>query len=118
MNNKIALKQHEEILKFISNFNKNDTRKEVIECFTQGCCYWFAKILLTRFSELLGDIVYDGVDCHFGYFNEITQHVYDITGDVTDKYEWQNWFSLQKEDPTRAKRIIHDSILMEEDNNE
>lgn len=106
------MSQHEKILNFISKFTDNNKRKEVIECFTQGCCYWFAKILLLRFNS--GNIVYDGIDGHFGYFNKLTKCVYDITGDVTNIYKWQDWTSLNQEDSSRSQRIIHNCILMEE----
>ena len=39
------------ILNFINRFTSNGTRKEVIDCFQNGCCYWFAYILLKTFED-------------------------------------------------------------------
>lgn len=53
----------------------------VIECFTNGCCYWFAVILRQRFK---GKIVYDPV---IGYFAcKIGDAVYDIRGNIDKQY--------------------------------
>ena len=39
----------ETILGFIDRFTANGKRKEVIDTFSNGCCYWFANILHSRF---------------------------------------------------------------------
>lgn len=106
--------KHERILKFIDKFTKDGRLEEVIECFTQGCCYWFAFILLHRFGEKEGRLMYDGVWGHFGYKNIITNRVYDITGDVTDSYDWNDWLDdYINQDTLRSNRITKNCIEME-----
>lgn len=91
----------EQVLSFISRFTCGGTRQQVIECFTQGCCYWFAGVLHSRFPY--SDIVYDPVPGHFGCC--IDGYVYDITGDVTGAGEWISWAELQAREPNVAFRI-------------
>lgn len=71
-----------EVLDFISHFHKISKTNDIDEVFTCGCCYWFAYILCGRFQE--AEMMYDPVINHFmvGYGGRL----YDITGDVTDKY--------------------------------
>lgn len=74
------------VLRFIKKFQNKDT----IKTFTEGCCYWFAVILDKRFNSGFGDnIMIDYVANHFGC--KIDNKVYDITGDVTFKYNWDYW---------------------------
>ena len=58
------------------------TGEEIVKCFTDGYCYWFAYILQTRFPY--GSIYYFPIYNHFVYkaFNRI----FDITGDCTASY--------------------------------
>ena len=95
-----------EVLKFINKFNRWD---QVIECFTNGNCYWFAYILVGRFPS--GTIVYDEIENHFGCL--IDDKVYDITGDVTKCYNWETWQEVYLRDPLHGKRILRDCILKE-----
>lgn len=73
----------------------------IIECFTQGCCYWFAFILKERFS---GKIVFDPIVHHFAC--SIDDVVYDITGECNSTYgpdlmHWVDWDTYEiKEDGT------------------
>ena len=77
------------VLAFIDRFAKG--RPEVVECFTQGCCYWFALVLSARFG---GRIMYDQTVGHFGC--ELDGVVYDITGVAKGKWVGFN-------DPRTAK---------------
>lgn len=52
--------------------------------------------------------MYDQVENHFGC--RIGDIVYDITGDVTNKYKWETWGSVRREDELLAKRINRDCI--------
>lgn len=79
--------------------------KAIEECFTCGNCYWFAFILKERFR---GHISYDPVANHFGCW--IDYHIYDITGDVTNKYNWVNWNWYTLMEPIASKRIERDCI--------
>lgn len=97
----------DKVLEFIKLFDKQD----VIDVFSNGCCYWFARILKERFyKEYDSDpiIMYDPLINHFG--TEIDDKVYDVTGDVTDKYNWVNAVEYLNEDEILAERIVRDCI--------
>lgn len=98
------------VSRFIDRFTQNGKRQEVIDCFTNGCCFWFAHNLHGRFAIEASDviIVYDDIMNHFGC--RINGRVYDITGDVTDKYNWRNWIEVYREDVLRGNRIIRDCV--------
>ena len=93
-----------EISRFIDRFvccaNTTDT-------FQHGCCYWFAFILYERFKSDGASIEYDEISNHFG--TRINGVVYDITGDVTSKYKWVPWDSIN--DETHRNRIVNDCIM-------
>lgn len=97
---------HELILDFIAQFHDPST----VKCFSQGMCYWFAEILSQRFGdEEPCDIVYDSVANHFGCM--IGDYVYDITGDVSEQYNWVIWNVYEREDPKHTARIYRDCIF-------
>ena len=98
------------VSRFIDRFTQNGKRQEVIDCFTNGCCFWFAYTLHGRFVMETSDviIVYDDIMNHFGC--RINGRVYDITGDVTDKYNWRDWIEVYREDVLRGNRIIRDCV--------
>lgn len=97
----------EKVLRFIDRFTMGGELQQVIETFTCGCCYWFARILYERF-RLYGssEIVYDQIENHFGC--RIDNCVYDICGDVTERYNWGPW--PIGEDPSHTSRIMRDCI--------
>lgn len=100
-----------DVLMFIGRFSTDGqgTRWEVVECFTQGCCYWFAFILKTRFDEEYGaEIVVNYVANHFGC--RICGRVYDATGDVTEKYD--NWYRWDDCDDEILKNRITEYCIM------
>ena len=106
---------HEEVIAFINRFTNNGKRQEVIECFTCGCCYWFAHILFKRFYDVMDwshdtDIMYDEVANHFGC--RIEDRVYDITGDVTEQYHWESSRVVAQRDELLWDRIARDCIEM------
>lgn len=96
------------VLDFIKRFTQNGKNQGTIDSFTNGCCYWFAKILSERFRKRNPKLMYDQVENHFGC--RIGDIIYDITGDVTDKYKWETWGSVRREDELLAKRINRDCI--------
>ena len=101
------------ILNFIDRFTSNGTRQEVIDCFQNGCCYWFAYILSERFidpSLTKSMIYYDEINNHFGYYDQESNRIYDITGDVTNKYNWEPWEEVVDRDLLHVKRIVRDCI--------
>jgi len=105
----LVLPMKNDVLKFINRFTSGSKKAAVEECFTQGCCFWFAYILQRRFH---GTIVYAQIDNHFGCL--IWNHVYDITGDVTDQYPWENWDILSQTDPLLYNRLIRDCVEFRE----
>ena len=97
--------QNMDVSTFMQRFHSSDNINEVFTC---GCCYWFAKILFDRFYMTHGAIImYDEVANHFG--TKIDGAVYDITGDVTSKYEWKPWSDVH--DSLLRARIIRDCIM-------
>lgn len=100
-------------MKFIDRFTGGGKNTGVIEAFTSGCCYWFAHILAERFYDPDAwrdntEIMYDQIANHFGC--RIDGVVYDITGDVTSKYDWETWISVVQSDDLHTERIIRDCI--------
>lgn len=96
-----------EILLFIKRFEKSE------HTFTNGCCYWFTQILRQRFG---GNTMYLPVFGHF--IQEINGRLYDVTGDVTDKYsnaDKYDWQTYVLADSSNYARIYHDCVLMEGD---
>lgn len=92
-----------EILNFIKNFNGAEN------VFLNGCCYWFAFILLSRFG---GEIKYFEILNHF--VTNINGRLYDISGDVTEKYKDEiikKWEDVEDYDPSLFNRIVRDCIL-------
>lgn len=94
-----------EVAQFLQRFHSSEN---ITEVFSFGCCYWFAKILYDRFATTIGaTIMYDEVENHFG--TRISGRIYDITGDVTSKYEWKPWHAL--DDDLLRLRIIRDCVM-------
>lgn len=98
-----------DVINFINQFSGRGKLHQVIECFTCGNCYWFAFILNNRFP--VSTIVYDEIENHFGC--AINNEIYDITGIVTNKYQWEPWANIIARDPLLASRIERDCILKE-----
>lgn len=92
-----------DVERFLKRFHSSENINEVFTC---GCCYWFAAVLFGRFIRDGATIMYDEVANHFG--TRIKGKVYDITGDVTDKYKWVPWESITDSHRTR---IVLDSIM-------
>ena len=99
-----------EILNFIKRFQNEGT----VKTFTEGCCYWFAKILDERFNEFDYEpqICYNPKENHFATL--INFHLYDITGDLgemKDLPDWKYWDKYQyKEDEKVFERLYRDCI--------
>ena len=93
----------QDVSDFLKRFHKAQTVDEV---FTSGCCYWFAYILFRRFLRDGARLMYAETDNHFGTL--VRGRVYDVTGDVTERYRWRPWDEL-RDDALRA-RITRDCI--------
>ena len=79
--------------------------ENVDDVFQKGCCYWFSMILHMRFPD--SRIMYDQAFNHF--VTEIDGRLYDITGDVTEKYNVIPWDEYS--DDLHRIRIIRDCIM-------
>ena len=88
---------------FISRFHEQPSTSDT---FLFGCCYWFADMLCRRFPNKDPAVMYDEVANHFGA--RLNGRVFDISGDVTDQYDWQVWDQLP--DLALRSRIIRDCI--------
>ena len=94
-----------DVTDFLKRFRFSEN---ITDVFSNGCCYWFAKILYDRFTLTHGaTLMYDEVENHFG--TKIDGRVYDITGDVTFKYEWKPFSDV--DDELLRARIIRDCIM-------
>jgi len=89
-----------EVHSFINHFHKVSPTDDVTEVFTCGCCYWFAHILCSRFEN--AKMMYDPIINHF--VAQIGDRLYDITGDVTDKYKVVEWKHF--DDELEKQRIV------------
>ena len=92
-----------EIADFLHRFHLGGGDVDTV--FTCGCCYWFAEILCKRFPNSV--MMYDQVANHFVV--EIEGRLYDITGDVTEKYNVAPWDEL--DDDLLRSRIIRHCIM-------
>lgn len=90
--------------KFLERFHENETTTDT---FLLSCSYWFAFILFRRFLKEGAKIMYDKSKNHFG--TKICGRVYDITGDVTEKYRWIPWEKI--DDPLLRERVTKDCIM-------
>ena len=92
----------ENILCFIKKFS--DFGNQVIECFTEGNCFWFAMVLALEFS---GEIYYDPIVGHFATM--INGVIYDITGAVENT---SNFISLEeiRKDELLCARLQRDCV--------
>jgi hypothetical protein len=93
----------EEILSFIEAF-KEKYPQEIEDTFSNGFCYWFAKILELRFG---GTIYFNPDIIHFATL--IDNHMFDITGLVIVDDNWFEWHTYQLENDTDD--IYHSCII-------
>ena len=99
----------EEILNFIKRFQNEGT----IKTFTEGCCYWFARILDERFNfdSSESGIMYNEINNHFA--TAIGIDLYDITGylgDIRNLNNWEYWYDFIRKDDLLTERIYRDCI--------
>lgn len=99
------MSRRSEILHFIKQF------KDAQSTFLYGCCYWFTVILSQRFG---GTTMYLPVENH--YIQEIDGCLYDVSGDVTEKYKEEKimkWSDMEQYDSALYKRLIRDCVKKE-----
>lgn len=87
-----------EVLGFIKHFQNPGT----IATFTEGCCYWFARILCERFRNDSPIMMYDPVMNHFAAL--IRGHIYDVTGEIYEE-GFVVWDEYEKLDELESGRI-------------
>ena len=99
--------ENKDLIKSINKFIHRFTEAPfTVATFTSGCCYWFAIILMTRFKDENAVLMYDQIDNHFGV--KINSRIYDINGDVTNDYNWEEWDKI--DDPSLKNIIERDCI--------
>lgn len=100
----------ETILSYLNRYTGNGSRGQVIDCFMNECSARLAIDLCQRFYP--AEMMYCKEETHFGA--KIGGRVYDITGDVTGKFEWELWSAFAQREPILATRIHRERVLMEE----
>ena len=95
-----------QILDFIKHFQNEGT----IKAFTEGCCYWFAKILCKRFEmdRYRTMLMYNNIDGHFAA--KINGQLYDITGELNETANWEIWDEFKENEPVYSETVIRDCI--------
>ena len=99
----MQFKKVHEVLRFIEAI-KGRYSYELEDTFSNGFCYWFAKILEIRFN---GTIYYNPDLIHFATL--IDSQLFDINGLVHADNSWFNWddYSLTHD----VEAIYHSCIL-------
>ena len=92
----------ENILHFIKKFSNFGT--QVLECFTEGNCFWFAMVLAIEFA---GEIYYDPIVGHFATM--INGVMYDITGVVENTGDFASVEEIRKDELLWA-RLLRDCV--------
>lgn len=92
-----------DVLKFIERFQNEGS----IKTFTEGCCYWFAFILTTRFPEE-STIMYNPVYNHYAV--DIWGVLYDIRGEIEYDDEWIPWDEYRKTEKLDSLRLERNCI--------
>lgn len=93
---------------FINNFKKSNPQA-IEKAFTEGNCYWFAKILEVRFG---GVILYNPVEGHF-VWGHPEYGIYDITGRIHINDVCIQWELFKRIEPIEAARIIKQCVNLE-----
>ena len=99
---------HKEIVDFINNFKKMD-KNSIEDIFLNGNCYWFAQILMSRFSSYNPELYYLPIDCHF--VTKICNKYYDISGEVIVSTVIESWDDLKLNEPNLADRVYRNCAL-------
>ena len=93
----------QEILRFIKAI-KGNYSYEIEETFSNGFCFWFAKILELRFD---GEIYFNPDLIHIATL--IDDQLFDINGLIDPDGSWFNWEDYKSVNDTEY--IIHSCIL-------
>lgn len=101
-----------DILEFIRKFRTSTKDDDaIVELFTQGYCFWFAFILVTRFKG--GKIYYNDLDNH--YVMMLDGYFYDIRGELNisedEKRYYIDWEEYKAKDKYHTMVLYRDCIL-------
>ena len=100
------LKPKQDPLAFIKHFQNDGT----IDVFMNGCCYWFAFILYSRFIGAGAEIWYNEVTGHFA--TKICEKLYDIRGEIDSTEDgWIAFDEYRVEEPAYTRVLARDCIL-------
>lgn len=99
----MAFAKVHEVLQFIDTIKKRYPY-EIEDTFSNGFCYWFAKILELRFG---GTIYFNPDIIHFATL--IGEQLFDVTGLIEVDKNWFNWEDYQSCNDTST--IYHSCIL-------
>ena len=90
-----------EVLEFIH-------RRFPVDCkWMDGNCFYFSKILLSRFPE--GTIWYEIIDAHFVF--KYKGHFYDWTGETNPQGMLVEWDKFEEYDRIQKQVVIRDCIM-------
>lgn len=93
-----------EILEFIKKrFSSTNAN------WTNGNCYWFAKILTERFPDLI--IYYEPTHGHFVAGSRENHVYYDYNGVVKERGIYTPFKIIEEEDPLWFDRLVRDCVL-------
>ena len=94
------------IERFIARFRGSETAPYIEEQFMNGCCYWFAFVLYTRFSG--SKIMYSDHQNHFA--TKINGVLYDIRGAVSDPEDYVPWEDFKSIDSSHTANLVRNCI--------
>lgn len=98
-----------EVVDFINNFSSKGENTGAIDALGDKCSYWMAMVLYERFLLSNPVVMYDRTLRHFGC--RIGQQVYDITGNVTDLFDWVPWDTYKRKDKKETQKIVNERVM-------
>lgn len=117
---------HKDVLAFIKRVTNVGPEYTIMSLASSGFCYWFAKMQVEVFKRDDTDafLMYDPVDNHFAAYIDtdlsdgtITSSMFDVRGHVTydPRHNWMSWIKYRRWEPFDALRVIHNTIMFEDD---
>ena len=105
MNNK-----PDKVLNYLNKFTDCWEADVVVQLFLNTLRARLALDLCQRFHP--GELMYAERENHFGA--RIGERVYDILGDMTDRFKWEPWSSFAAREPEKSAKIYREVVLMED----
>ena len=103
-------KRHVEVEGYISKITNCFNSGVVTNLLLNTCRGRFALDLCQRFHP--AELMFSERENHFGSL--IDGVVYDVCGNVTNRYGWEPWTAFAARKPKEADRIYHTVILLED----